>query len=61
MDTQFDRTRTTVIVEGTTGTLKEQVDKILAGGGRIVSVQTVVPAGSDNAPSAFRIVYKDGN
>ena len=60
MDSQTDQT-STIVVEGTTETLKAQVDEIQAGGGRIVSVLVVVPAGSDESTSTFEIVYTDGD
>lgn len=60
MDSQTDR-KSTIVVEGSTETLKAHVEKILVRGGRIVSVQAVAPAGSDPAPNTFKIVFTDGD
>ena len=60
MDSKIDKTRT-IVVEGTTETLKAHVDKILADGSRIVSVQTVAPARLGEPPSTFKIVFADGD
>ena len=58
MDSQTDQLSTTI--EGSIEDVKLRVDEIQAGGGRIVSVQAVAPAGSDDSPSTFEITYTDG-
>ena len=60
MDSKTDHIRTT-IVEGTAEALKARADEIQAGGGRIVSVQSLTPAESDESPSTFEVAYTDGD
>jgi len=60
MESQTDQLSTTV-VEGTVETVTALAEEIQASGGRIVSVQAVAPAGSDEAPSTFELTYTDGD
>ena len=60
MDSRFDRT-STITVEGTTENLKAHVDRILANGGRIMSVKADATVGSDKSPTTFKIVYADSD
>lgn len=58
MDRRIDQT-STIVVEGTTETLKAHVDEIQATGGRIVQVRAVAPARSGGLPDSFEIEYTE--